>query len=92
MGLWTGLFVLSTLLVNAPTIPALLRFTRLNQASCGVGWHGVARGVALRRAAGPVARCMRASAQYCTVLHSTALQQVVPSPFVHTTEQLPPSH
>ncbi|PSC69954.1 Sodium hydrogen exchanger 7 [Micractinium conductrix] len=33
MGLWTGLFVLSTLLVNAPTIPALLRFTRLNQVS-----------------------------------------------------------
>ena len=32
MGLWTSLFVLSTLLINAPTIPALLRYTRLNQA------------------------------------------------------------
>ena len=29
MGLWTSLFVLSTLLINAPTIPALLHFTGL---------------------------------------------------------------
>ena len=29
MGLWTSLFVLCTLCINAPTIPALLHFTGL---------------------------------------------------------------
>lgn len=34
LGLWTSLFVLCTLLINAPTIPAVLRFTGLAEASC----------------------------------------------------------
>lgn len=33
LGLWTSLFVLCTLLINAPTIPALLRWTGLTEAS-----------------------------------------------------------
>lgn len=32
MGLWASLFVLSTLLINAPTVPAVLRFTGLAKA------------------------------------------------------------
>ena len=32
MGLWASLFVLSTLLINAPTVPAVLRFTGLTKA------------------------------------------------------------
>lgn len=35
IGLWVSLFVLSTLLINAPTIPAVLRFTGLAEASKG---------------------------------------------------------
>jgi hypothetical protein len=37
IGLWVSLFVLSTLLINAPSIPAVLRFTGLAQARNSAG-------------------------------------------------------
>lgn len=43
MGLWCSLFVLSTLLVNAPTVPALLRSTGLNKV--GASSHGGLQGL-----------------------------------------------
>lgn len=46
LGLWTSLFVLSTLFINAPTIPAVLRFTGLTQAGGAAretGGHAQAR-------------------------------------------------
>ncbi|KAL4858875.1 Protein ACTIVITY OF BC1 COMPLEX KINASE 3 [Chlorella vulgaris] len=55
MGLWTSLFVLSTLIINAPTVPAVLQYTGLtkdlkndeDEMLRGVDWGAVARYVDL---------------------------------------------